>query len=83
MAWHLPLFLTGQILLPDILVIMAASVVIAGLFRSARQSVLIAMVFHATNNAVGVATPVSSSTAPTRSGSASSPPEPGGSWPSS
>ncbi|WP_248966410.1 CPBP family intramembrane glutamic endopeptidase [Sphaerisporangium perillae] len=52
-AWHLPLFLAGQILLPDILVIMAASVVIAGLFRSARQSVLIAMVFHATNNAVG------------------------------
>jgi membrane protease YdiL (CAAX protease family) len=52
-AWHLPLFLAGQILQPDVLTIMAASVVIAGVFRSARQSVLIAMLLHATNNAVG------------------------------
>ena len=32
---------------------MAASVVIAAVFHSARDSVLIAMVLHATNNAVG------------------------------
>jgi CAAX protease family protein len=51
--WHLPLFLAGQILLPDVLVVMAASVVIAAVFHSARDSVLIAMVLHATNNAVG------------------------------
>ena len=52
-AWHLPLFLAGQILFTDVLTIIAASVVIAGVFRSARQSVLIAMLLHATNNAVG------------------------------
>jgi uncharacterized protein len=51
--WHLPLFLTGDILWPDILNIVAASVVLAALFHSARDSVLIVMVFHATNNAVG------------------------------
>jgi membrane protease YdiL (CAAX protease family) len=52
-AWHLPLFLTGQILLPDVLTILAAGVVMAGVFRLGRQSVLIAMLLHATNNAVG------------------------------
>jgi membrane protease YdiL (CAAX protease family) len=52
-AWHLPLFLAGLILPTDILTVMAASVVIAGVFQSARQSVLIAMLLHATNNAVG------------------------------
>jgi uncharacterized protein len=50
--WHLPLFITGDILWPDVLVIMAASVVIAQVFHSARDSVLIAMLLHATNNAV-------------------------------
>jgi membrane protease YdiL (CAAX protease family) len=52
-AWHLPLFLAGQILPTDVLTIVAASIVIAGVFRSARQSVLIVMLLHATNNAVG------------------------------
>jgi membrane protease YdiL (CAAX protease family) len=52
-AWHLPLFLTGDILLPDVLVIIAVSVVIAAVFHSARESVLVAMLLHATNNAVG------------------------------
>ena len=51
--WHLPLFLTGQILLPDVLVVLAASVVIAAVFHAGRESVLIAMLLHATNNAVG------------------------------
>jgi membrane protease YdiL (CAAX protease family) len=52
-VWHLPLFLAGQILFTDVLTIIAASVVIAGVFQSARQSVLIAMLLHSTNNAVG------------------------------
>ncbi len=52
-AWHLPLFLAGQILPTDMLVIVAASVVIAAVFHLGRESVLIAMLLHATNNAVG------------------------------
>lgn len=51
--WHAPLFLTGDILWPDILVIVAASVVVAAVFHAGKDSVLIAMLFHATNNAVG------------------------------
>jgi CAAX protease family protein len=51
--WHLPLFLAGQILVTDVLTIVAASVVIAGVFRLGRSSVLIAMLMHATNNAIG------------------------------
>jgi len=50
--WHGPLFWTGDILWPDVLVV-AASIVVAAVFHSGRDSVLIAMVFHATNNAVG------------------------------
>lgn len=51
--WHFPLFLTGDILWTDVLVIIPASVVSGALFHSARDTVLIAMVFHATNNAIG------------------------------
>jgi uncharacterized protein len=51
--WHAPLFLVGQILWTDVLVIVAASVVIASVFHTARQSVLVVMIMHATNNAVG------------------------------
>jgi len=51
--WHGPLFLVGQILWTDVLVIVAASVVIASVFHNARESVLVAMIMHATNNAVG------------------------------
>jgi len=52
-VWHLPLFLNGAILPTDVVVIMAVSVVIAAVYHSARDSVLIAMLLHATNNAVG------------------------------
>jgi membrane protease YdiL (CAAX protease family) len=52
-GWHLPLFLTGDILWPDALVIVAASVVLASVFHLGRESVLVAMLLHATNNAVG------------------------------
>lgn len=51
--WHAPLFAVGQILWTDALVIIAASVVIASVFHTARDSVLLAMIMHATNNAVG------------------------------
>ena len=53
MVWHLPLFLTGAILPTDVVVIMAVSMVIAAVYHSARDSVLIAMLLHATNNALG------------------------------
>ena len=52
-VWHLPLFMTGQILPSDVLMIIAASVVIAAVFHLGRESVLIAMIMHAMNNAVG------------------------------
>ena len=52
-VWHGPLFLAGQILWTDVATIVAASVVTAAVFHSARDSVLIAMLLHATNNAVG------------------------------
>ena len=51
--WHLPLFLAGQILPTDVAVILAASVVTAAVFHTAKDSVLVAMILHATNNAVG------------------------------
>jgi membrane protease YdiL (CAAX protease family) len=41
---HLPLFLTGDILWPDVVVIMAVSVLIAAVCHSARETILIAMV---------------------------------------
>lgn len=52
-VWHLPLFLSGDILWTDVLVIVAASVVIAAVFHTGRQSVLVAMVLHAMNNTIG------------------------------
>lgn len=50
--WHLPLFVAGDILPTDILVIIAASVVFASMMHISRESVLIAMLLHATNNAM-------------------------------
>ena len=52
-VWHLPLFATGQILPSDVLSILAASLVIAAVFHLGRDGVLVAMLLHATNNAVG------------------------------
>lgn len=52
-AWHLPLFMVGQILATDVLSIVGASVVIAAVFHLGGESVLIAMLLHAMNNAVG------------------------------
>ena len=52
-GWHFPLFMTGQIEPTDVAVVIAASVAIAALFHLGRESVLIAMLLHASNNAVG------------------------------
>ena len=49
--WHLPLFLTGEQHWSDLLLVVAASVVVTWLFRNVLGSVLVTMVFHATNNA--------------------------------
>jgi membrane protease YdiL (CAAX protease family) len=49
-VWHLPLFLTGSIELPDVPLIFAGYIVYAWLFNSTGGSVLITMVAHATNN---------------------------------
>lgn len=51
--WHLPLFLTGAIRWSDTVVIVAVSVVLAAVYHAARESVLVVMLLHATNNAVG------------------------------
>lgn len=51
-GWHLPLFLVGEIEWPDLGLIVAASVVFAWVFEHAQRSVLLAMAFHAMNNAV-------------------------------
>ncbi|MBY5162136.1 CPBP family intramembrane glutamic endopeptidase [Salsipaludibacter albus] len=52
LLWHLPLFLTGDILSTDVILILAASFVFAWLVDGTGGSVLVAMVMHATNNAV-------------------------------
>jgi membrane protease YdiL (CAAX protease family) len=51
-GWHLPLILSGEIAWPDIPMIVAVSVVFAGLYGPFRGSVLLFMVIHAMNNAV-------------------------------
>lgn len=52
LLWHLPLFLIGDILSTDVILILAASLVFAWLVDGAGGSVLAAMLMHATNNAV-------------------------------
>jgi membrane protease YdiL (CAAX protease family) len=50
--WHMPLMVTGQIAYSDLALVIAASVVTTWLFNNASGSVLIVMLFHATNNTV-------------------------------
>lgn len=50
--WHLPLFLTGSIELPDVPLVFAGYVVYAWLFNKTGGSVLITMIAHATNNTI-------------------------------
>ncbi|MGA7227870.1 MAG: CPBP family intramembrane glutamic endopeptidase [Acidimicrobiia bacterium] len=50
--WHAPLFFTGDIPPADVVYILAASVVFAWLVTGSGGSVLLAMIMHATSNAV-------------------------------
>jgi hypothetical protein len=50
--WHLPLFFTGDIPAADVVYILGAGVVFAWLVTGTGGSVLLAMVMHATSNAV-------------------------------
>jgi membrane protease YdiL (CAAX protease family) len=49
--WHVPLFLTGKQHWSDLLLVLLVSVFVTWLFQNALCSVLVTMVFHATNNA--------------------------------
>jgi membrane protease YdiL (CAAX protease family) len=51
-CWHLPLFFTGDIPAADVVYILAASVVFARLVTGSGGSVLVAMIMHASSNAV-------------------------------
>jgi membrane protease YdiL (CAAX protease family) len=50
--WHLPLFLTGDIELPDIPLIFAGYIVYAWLFNGSGGIVVVTMVTHAVNNTI-------------------------------
>jgi uncharacterized protein len=50
--WHTPLFFSGSIPMGDVVLIMAAAVVFAWLVVSTGGSILLAMIMHATSNAV-------------------------------
>ena len=50
--WHLPLFVLGDIPPADVLLILAAGIVFGALVVGSGGSVLLAMIMHATNNAV-------------------------------
>jgi membrane protease YdiL (CAAX protease family) len=51
-GWHLPLMVAGQVSYSDIVLILAAVIVVNSLFNSTGGSVLVVMVLHAMNNAV-------------------------------
>jgi membrane protease YdiL (CAAX protease family) len=50
--WHLPLMVVGQVNWSDIVLVVAASIVSTWLFNNASGSVLLLMLFHATNNTI-------------------------------
>jgi uncharacterized protein len=49
--WHVPLFLTGNQHWSDLALVLVVSIFVTWLFQNALCSVLVTMVFHATNNA--------------------------------
>jgi CAAX protease family protein len=51
-GWHVPLLLTGGQHWSDLILVVLGTVVFTWLFQSAGASLLVAMVFHALNNAV-------------------------------
>lgn len=50
--WHLPLFFTGDIPMADVAYILAASIVFAWVVTASGGSVLMAMLMHASSNAI-------------------------------
>jgi membrane protease YdiL (CAAX protease family) len=50
--WHLPVYFTGDQHWSDLVLVVVATVFLTWLFQAAGGSVLVAMVFHALNNAV-------------------------------
>ena len=51
-GWHLPLMLSGHIYWSDIVSVIAAQIVYAWLFNRSRNSVLVIMLCHLTNNII-------------------------------
>jgi uncharacterized protein len=51
-GWHLPLMVAGEVHYSDIVLILAAVIVVNWVFNNVRGSVLIVMLLHAANNAV-------------------------------
>jgi hypothetical protein len=51
-GWHLPLMLHGHIYWTDIVLVIAAQIVFAWLFNRSRESVLVVMLCHLTNNLI-------------------------------
>jgi membrane protease YdiL (CAAX protease family) len=51
-GWHIPVFLVGDQHWSDLLLVVEVAIVLTWLFQKTLGSVLIAMVFHALNNAV-------------------------------
>jgi membrane protease YdiL (CAAX protease family) len=51
-GWHLPLMVAGEIHYSDIVLILAAMIVVNWVFNNAKGSVLIVMLLHAANNTV-------------------------------
>jgi uncharacterized protein len=51
-GWHLPLMVAGEVHYSDLVLILAAVIVVNWVFNNARGSVLIVMLLHAANNAV-------------------------------
>jgi len=51
--WHLPLFVTGIIPLADLLYLFGTVVIFNWIYFYSKKSVLIIMIFHAMNNAMG------------------------------
>lgn len=51
-AWHLPVLVVGDQHWSDLVLVVVVTIVLTWLFQNAAGSVLVAMAFHATNNAV-------------------------------
>lgn len=51
-GWHLPLIVAGQVHYSDVVLILAAMIVVNWVFNNAKGSVLVVMLLHAANNTV-------------------------------